>query len=62
MDIKFDEATYLEMEQFQHGICTECGELSGTCEPDAEGYECEHCGAHALIGSLSYLMEYGDAG
>ncbi len=33
-----------------HGICFECGELRGECEPDAENYECHECGAHAVMG------------
>lgn len=30
------------------GFCRECGEEREGCEPDAQGYECEACGAHAV--------------
>jgi len=33
------------------GFCTDCGAEADGVEPDAEGYECESCGAHAVCGA-----------
>lgn len=38
------------------GFCTECGEQAEGVEPDAEGYECECCGAHAVYGAEQLLI------
>lgn len=39
------------------GFCKACGHEQGGCEPDAENYECEHCGKRAVDGSFTLLME-----
>lgn len=39
------------------GLCLACGEwTSGGVEPDAEEYECEVCGSHAVIGAEDALI------
>lgn len=38
------------------GFCLECGNEQEGCEPDAEGYECEACGAMAVMGAENCLM------
>jgi hypothetical protein len=39
------------------GICRACGESQDGVEPDASGYECEACGAHAVCGAEDLLFE-----
>ena len=39
------------------GICNQCGEEQGGCEPDARDYLCEGCGAFAVCGAEEYLLE-----
>jgi len=41
------------------GFCTACGEETDGCEPDAERYECESCGARAVFGAEQLLMAMG---
>lgn len=38
------------------GFCLECGEEAEGVEPDAEGYECEACGAEAVYGAEQILI------
>ena len=38
------------------GICLACGEEADGCEPDAERYECEHCGEHMVWGADQALL------
>ena len=38
------------------GFCLKCGYEQDGCEPDAEGYECESCGAHAVSGAENCLL------
>jgi rRNA maturation endonuclease Nob1 len=38
------------------GICTACKELQDSVEPDAEGYECDGCGEHAVMGVEQALL------
>ena len=40
------------------GICLECGETRDGCEPDASGYECSECGAHAVMGMETAIAIY----
>lgn len=41
------------------GFCLACGADADGCEPDAEGYECEVCGAAAVCGAeLIYLSHF----
>ena len=39
------------------GFCLKCGYEQDGCEPDAEGYECESCGEHAVMGAENCLLE-----
>ena len=41
------------------GFCIACGEDAEGVEPDACGYECEHCGKHAVYGADELLMQVG---
>lgn len=43
---------------YNPGFCTECGNEQDGCEPDAEGYECEACGKHAVSGAETCLLGY----
>ena len=38
------------------GICLACGEEADGCEPDAENYECEHCGEPCVMGAEQILI------
>ena len=38
------------------GICLNCGEEQGGCEPDARRYKCESCGAHTVYGAEELIM------
>ena len=38
------------------GFCLECGYEQEGCEPDAEGYECQDCGAMAVMGAENCLL------
>ena len=38
------------------GICIACGEDAEGVEPDAERYECESCGRHAVFGAEQLLL------
>jgi Zn finger protein HypA/HybF involved in hydrogenase expression len=38
------------------GICLQCGGENDGCEPDAERYRCEHCGAHQVYGAEALLL------
>lgn len=38
------------------GFCIACGEDAEGCEPDAEGYECEHCGKPKVYGAEQLLL------
>ncbi len=38
------------------GFCTECGEEVEGVEPDAQKYECEHCGKRAVYGAEELLF------
>lgn len=51
------ESEYAAHTDAYDGICLECGEwTTGGVEPDAEGYECENCGAHAVMGAENALL------
>ena len=39
------------------GVCTACEHIQDGCEPDAERYACENCGAEAVNGIDILLME-----
>ena len=38
------------------GFCITCGEDAEGCEPDAEFYECENCGAPSVFGAMEVAM------
>lgn len=38
------------------GFCIACGADADGCEPDAERYECEECGKHAVYGAEQLLL------
>ena len=37
------------------GFCIRCGEEQKECEPDAQAYECDECGANAVYGAEELL-------
>jgi hypothetical protein len=39
------------------GFCTACGADAYGCEPDAERYPCEVCGANRVYGAERLLLE-----
>lgn len=38
------------------GFCLVCGNEQDGCEPDAENYECESCGAEQVFGAEQLLI------
>lgn len=42
----------------ENGICLECGEIHEDIEPDAEGYMCQECGEHAVMGLSMAIITY----
>lgn len=38
------------------GFCLICGNEADGCEPDAENYECESCGAEQVFGADQLLL------
>jgi hypothetical protein len=57
-DAAIMEAAEREMTTLDNpGFCLICGEEAGDVEPDAENYECEHCGAEQVFGTHWLLME-----
>lgn len=57
--IQLTEDDYHAFDNGGVGVCLECRETDaqdGWCEPDAEGYVCVHCGAHAVTGVSNALM------
>ena len=58
MTVSLSLEDYMELHDDSNGICRECGEIQyGGVEPDAEGYECEACGAMAVQGLENALMD-----
>lgn len=53
--MRFTYDDYQEMRECNSGACTECGEFREMCEPDADGYHCEACGADAVQGADNLL-------
>ena len=55
MDIKSCE--FLELSDSYSGVCIKCCEIQdGGVEPDAEGYTCETCGSHSVMGVEQALL------
>lgn len=51
------ESEYHEHVENHDGLCVECFEIQdGGCEPDAENYECEHCGSKSVMGIENALI------
>lgn len=38
------------------GFCLASGEEASNCEPDAEGYKCESCGALEVVGAEQLIV------
>lgn len=55
--MEFDEELYLALSRDMEGVCRACGEIQSNVEPDAEGYACECCGRHEVVGADIYLFE-----
>lgn len=41
------------------GVCVDCGEVQGGCEPDARMYECEACGEMSVFGAEEIIIAGG---
>lgn len=41
------------------GFCIACGADADGCEPDARGYACDECDAHAVYGAEELLFMVG---
>jgi len=55
--IRLTEDEYVRLNENGGGACLACGTIhEGGVEPDAEGYECEWCGAHRLCGIEQCLI------
>jgi hypothetical protein len=55
-DELLDMVMELVQEDDSTGICTSCHEVAYNVEPDAEGYECESCGALKVCGAEMYVL------
>lgn len=58
------ERVYTAMEEQMYGtanpgFCLACGEDHDGCEPDAEGYHCDCCGADQVMGAEAFFLRYG---
>lgn len=53
--MRFTYDDYQEMRECSSGACTQCGEFREMCEPDADSYRCEACGADAVQGADNLL-------
>jgi len=54
--LDFDEVMAAAERNDGTGFCIECGAEADGIEPDARGYECESCGAHAVCGAEEILL------
>ena len=53
-----DTVMELIVEDDGGGICIACHEVAdGFVEPDAEGYECDACGAFKVCGAELWLLQ-----
>lgn len=51
------EDQFMEHCDSNDGLCLACGEWKfGDCEPDAEGYKCDDCGAMQVIGAENAMV------
>lgn len=47
----------LDLQENYGGVCLACEHFNvGNVEPDAEGYECEHCGQKKVMGIEEALI------
>jgi hypothetical protein len=54
---RFTADEYTVLHQEDAGLCVSCGQVQGWgIEPDAEDYECEHCGEYAVLGMEEALL------
>lgn len=56
MKIPFERIEEAMRSDSNTGFCLECGEEADGCEPDAEHYLCEACGAAEVFGAQEILM------
>ena len=55
--ISLTEEEYLDHTDAYDGLCLSCHSwTNGGVEPDAEGYDCEDCGASAVCGAEQALI------
>ena len=54
--IDLDEVTEAVEEDDNSGFCTACGGQVYGVEPDAQGYDCEACGAHGTVYGAEELL------
>jgi hypothetical protein len=45
-----------ELNDNSQGFCIACGEISDSVEPDASGYQCEHCGQNKVSGPATLAI------
>ena len=56
MDNILDTVMAMVEEDNGGGICTACDEVTYGVEPDAEGLECDSCGALEVCGADMYIL------
>lgn len=56
MQFEMTSAEYLEHEECYEGFCLSCGNLQGSCEPDAARYTCEICHKKSVYGVPELLI------
>ncbi len=54
--IAFSELEELLQADEQEGICVNCGNLQGQCEPDARRIRCEECYKQTVYGTQEVLI------
>lgn len=55
---KIDKAMELLGQGDSTGLCLECSEPHYNIEPDAEGYQCEKCGALEVMGCEEIMIQF----
>lgn len=53
---EMDENYYHSLNKDYCGLCTCCGEIADTCEPDARRYTCESCDKKSVYGMQELLL------
>lgn len=54
--LRMTEEQYLALLGDDIGICRECGNEQGACEPDARNYKCDACGWLEVYGTEELLV------